>query len=91
MTYVSISDLKTNPASIISESLDYPVAIQKRSKTQAYLVGRAIFDQMVAQLEDAIDRQAIAEADFSKGEDFEKVVKELGLWKLPSRQGQKNS
>jgi len=87
MTYVSISDLKTNPASIISESLDYPVAIQKRSKTQAYLVGRAIFDQMVAQLEDAIDRQAIdaidrqaiAEADFSKGEDFEKVVKELGL------------
>ena len=79
MTHVSISDLKANPAEVISASLDYPVEIQKRSRTQAYLVGKAIFDQMVAKLEDAIDRQAIAEADFSKGEDFEKVVKELGL------------
>jgi len=79
MTYVSISDLKTNPAEVISASLDYPIAIQKRSKTQAYLVGKDIFEKLVAQMEDAIDRQAIAEADFSKGEDFEKVVKELGL------------
>lgn len=79
MTYASISDLKTNPASIISASLDYPVKIQKRSKTQAYLVGKDLFDLMVAQLEDAIDRQAIAETDFSEGEDFEKVAKELGI------------
>ena len=79
MTYVSISELKTNPAEVISASLDYPIAIQKRSKTQAYLVGKDIFEKLVAQMEDAIDRQAIAEADFSKGEDFEKVVKELGL------------
>ena len=79
MNTASISQLKTNPANIIAHSSDYPVAIQKRSKTQAYLVGKALFDRMVAQLEDAIDRKAIAETDFSKGEDFEKVVKELGL------------
>lgn len=79
MTYASISDLKANPASIIFESLDYPVAIQKRNKTQAYIVGKRLFDLLVAQVEDAIDRKAVAEADFSKGEDFEKVAKELGL------------
>lgn len=79
MTYASISDLKTNPASIISASLDYPVEIKKRNKTQAYVVGKDIFDLMVAQLEDAIDRKAIAETDFSRGEDFEKIAKELGI------------
>lgn len=79
MTYASISDLKTNPASIISASLDYPVEIKKRNKTQAYVVGKELFDLLVAQIEDAIDRQAIAEADFSQGEDFEKMAKELGI------------
>ena len=79
MTYASISELKTNPASIISESLDYPVAIQKRNKTQAYLVGKKLFDQMVTQLEDAIDKQAVEDTDFSKGKDFEELAKELGL------------
>jgi len=79
MTYASISDLKANPASVILESLDYPIAIQKRNKTQAYVVGKDLFDLMVAQVEDAIDRQAIAETDFSKGEDFETVAKELGI------------
>ena len=79
MTYLSISDLKTNPASAISQSLNYPVAIQKRNKVQAYLVGKTLFDNLVAQLEDSVDRQAIAETDFSKGKDFEKVMKELGL------------
>lgn len=79
MTHASISDLKANPASIIFESLDYPIAIQRRNKTQAYLVGKDIFEKLVAQMEDAIDRQAIAETDFSKGEEFEKVAKELGI------------
>ena len=79
MTYVSISELKTNPAEVISASLDYPIAIQKRNKVQAYLVGKDLFDQMVLQLEDAVDRLAVEETDFSKGEDFETVAKELGL------------
>ena len=79
MIYASISDLKTNPASIISSSLDYPVAIQKRSKTQAYLVGKDIFEKLVEKLEDEIDAKAVREADFSTGRDFEEIVAELGL------------
>ncbi len=79
MTYASISDLKTNPASIISESLDYPVAIQKRSKTQAYLVGKDIFEKLVEKLEDEIDAKAIRGAKFDQVIDFEEVAKELGI------------
>ena len=79
MTYVSISDLKTNPADVISASLDYPIAIQKRSKTQAYLVGKDIFEKLVAHMEDIIDAKAVREADFSTGRDFEEIAGELGL------------
>lgn len=79
MTYVSISDLKTNPASVISASLDYPVAIQKRNKVQAYLVGKVLFDQLVAQMENIIDAKAIREADLKDAIPLEKVVAELGL------------
>ncbi len=79
MTYASISDLKTNPASIISESLDYPVAIQKRNKVQAYMVGKDLFDRMVAYLEDETDRKAVAQTDFAKGKNFEDIASELGL------------
>lgn len=79
MTYASISDLKANPASIIFESLDYPVAIQRRNKTQAYLVGKDIFEKLVAQMEDIIDAKAVREADFSTGRDFEEIAAELGL------------
>lgn len=79
MTYASISDLKANPASVISASLDYPVAIQKRNKTQAYLVGKDIFEKLVAQMEDIIDAKAVREANFDDVVPFEKVVAELGL------------
>ncbi len=79
MTYASISDLKANPASVILESLDYPIAIQKRSKTQAYLVGKDIFEKLVAQMEDIIDAKAIREANFNDVVPFEKVIAELGL------------
>lgn len=79
MTYASISDLKANPASIIFESLDYPIAIQRRNKTQAYLVGKDIFEKLVAQMEDIIDAKAVREADFTTGRDFEEIAAELGL------------
>lgn len=79
MINVSISDLKTNPASIIFQSLAYPVAIQKRSKTQAYLVGKEIFEKLVSQLEDEVDRRAVREADFSKGKKFEDIALQLGI------------
>lgn len=79
MVTASISDLKTKPASIIAQAADYPVAIQNRGKTKAYLVDKEIFDKMVAYLEDEVDAKAVRETDFSKGRDFEEVARELGL------------
>lgn len=79
MINVSISELKTNPASIILQSAEYPVAIQKRSKTQAYLVGKDIFEKLVAHLEDQVDKEAIEQTDFSTVRSYEDVARELGL------------
>jgi len=79
MLNVSISDLKTNPASIILQSAEYPVAIQKRSKTQAYLVRIDIFEKLVAQLEDDVDQKAVKETDFGKGKNFEDLAAQLGI------------
>lgn len=79
MINVSISDLKTNPASVITQSFAYPVAIQKRSKTQAYLVGKDIFEKLVSQLEDEVDRVAVSETNFNKRINFEELVTQLGI------------
>jgi len=79
MTSVSISQLKVNPAKVIAAAEDYPVAIQNRSKTEAYVLSKSLMDRLERYLEDVIDRQAIESTDFSKGESLEKVIKELGL------------
>lgn len=79
MNNISISDLKTNPASVISKSSDYPVAIQKRNKTQAYMVGKDLFEKLVSYIEDTVDRKAVEKANFKKGRDFEDIASELGI------------
>lgn len=79
MNTASISQLKANPGSIISQALDYPVAVERRNKIQAYLIGKVLYERMLALLEDKIDHAAIKEAHFAKGKDFETVAKDLGL------------
>ncbi|OGM15853.1 hypothetical protein A2V56_05405 [Candidatus Woesebacteria bacterium RBG_19FT_COMBO_42_9] len=79
MTSVSITDLKTKPASVILASEDYPVAIKSREKTKAYLVGRSLFEKMIAYIEDVEDVKAVEKADLSKATDFEEFAKELGI------------
>lgn len=79
MTTISISQLKTHPSKIIGLSYDYPVAVEKRNKVQAYIVGKNMFEKLILFLEDKIDKKSVREADFSKGKDFEKVAQELGL------------
>ena len=59
MTSVSISQLKVNPAKVIAAAEDYPVAIQNRSKTEAYVLSKSLMDRLERYLEDVIDRQAI--------------------------------
>jgi len=76
---VSISQLKTNPSKVISQSADYPVVVEKRNKVKAYLVGKDLFEKIVSYLEDYSDRKAIEETDFTKGKDFETVARDLNL------------
>lgn len=79
MTTASISQLKINPSSVITEAADYPVAIENRNKITAYLIGKNLYEKMVAFIEDFIDVTAVKKADFTKGRDFEKVAKDLGI------------
>ena len=79
MTSVSISQLKTNPAKAISESMDFPLPIMKRNKTQAYLIGKDLFEKMVVLIENVIDKEGIETTDLSKKRNFEEVAQELGI------------
>lgn len=79
MTTTSISQLKINPSSVITQAADYPVAIENRNKVKAYLIGTSLYEKMVVFIEDYIDVQAVKKADFTKGRDFEKIAKELGI------------
>lgn len=79
MNYTSISDLKKNPSLVLRDAATYPVAVEKRNKTQAYIVGKELFEKIVDYIENYIDNEAVKDTDFSKGKPFEKVVEELGL------------
>ena len=79
MTTISISQLKVNPSSVIAQAADYPVAVENRNKVQAYLMGKNLYDRLMAFLEDAVDAAAIKRTDFSRGKDFEKVARDLGI------------
>lgn len=79
MISTTISQLKVNPSSVIAQAVDYPVAVENRNKVQAYLIGKSLYDRLMAFLEDAVDKTAVSNTDFSKGKDFEKVAKDLGI------------
>ena len=79
MTQISVTQLKTNPARAINSASDMPVGIQSRNTTQAYLVGKDLFENIISYIEDYIDKKAVEETDFSKGRDFESIAEELGV------------
>lgn len=79
MNAVSISQLKTRPAQVIADAVDYPVAIQSRSKTKAYMVGQQLYEKLIAYIEDSIDAQAVQQTDFKKGKSFHRVAAALGI------------
>lgn len=79
MISISVSQLKTNPSAAILQSLDYPLAIESRNKVKAYLIGKDLYEKIVSFVEDYIDTSAVEKTDFSKGRDFEEVVKNLGI------------
>jgi antitoxin StbD len=79
MTTISISQLKINPSSVIAQAVDYPVVVENRNKVQAYLVGKTLFEKIIALIEEKEDVAAVKNTDFSKGRNFDDVAQELGL------------
>jgi PHD/YefM family antitoxin component YafN of YafNO toxin-antitoxin module len=79
MDTVSISELKIRPSKTIEMATDYPVAVENRNQVKAYLVGKELYEKIIGYIEDYLDRAVVNKTDFSKGEDFEKVAKELGI------------
>ncbi len=79
MTITSISQLKMNPSAVIAQAADYPVAVANRNTVTAYVVGKRLFERLTSFLEDRLDGDAVANADFSKGKDFEKIARDLGI------------
>jgi len=79
MNTISISQLKINPSKAIREALYYPIAVENRNKIKGYLLGKDLYEKIVAFIEDNIDKRAVETTDFKKGEDFDKVLKELNI------------
>ena len=79
MASVSVSQLKASPSKVILKASDYPVAVESRNKVKAYLIGKELYEKIVAFIEDYIDKAAVGKTDFGKGRDFEEVAKELGI------------
>lgn len=67
------------PSKVISQASDYPLEVRSRNKVKAYLVGKELYEKIVAYIEDHIDKTAVKKTNFSKGKDFEKVAQELGI------------
>ncbi|MEA3355094.1 MAG: type II toxin-antitoxin system Phd/YefM family antitoxin [Patescibacteria group bacterium] len=79
MNTISISELKINPSIAIKKATDFPMVIKNRNKSKAYLVGINLYEKIISFIEDYIDKQTVEKTDFSKGKDFEKVAKSLGI------------
>lgn len=79
MITVSVSTLKINPAKVLEAAQDYPVAVAKRAKIKGYLLGEQLYEKLLSYIEDQIDKKAIKSANFRRGQNFDKVVRELGL------------
>ena len=79
MTSVSISELKANPSAVLLAADDFPVAVQNRSKTAGYVIGKDIFEKLFLFLEDLEDKKTIKSIDLSDKKDFEDFAKELGI------------
>lgn len=68
-----------NPSKAINEALDFPLAVENRNTVEAYLIGKDLYEMIVAHVENAVDRKAIEQTDFKKGRDFEAVIADLNL------------
>lgn len=79
MTMISISQLKAQPSKILNLAVDYPVIVGNRNQPKAYLVGKNLYEKLIAYIEDYIDGKEVKSANFRQGKPFEKVASQLGI------------
>jgi len=79
MTNVSISQLKSNPSTIVDQANDYPIAIKNRSNITGYILGKQLFEAMVKSLENSIDLQEAKSADLDTAVGFEELATQLSI------------
>ncbi len=79
MTNISITQLKSNPSAALSRAQDYPVAIQNRNSTKAYIIGKELFEKIIMILEDTEDKKILKTINLKDKKDFEDFAQELGL------------
>lgn len=77
MNTISVSQLKIHPGKAITAASDYPLAVANRNQIKAYLLGKEIYEEIVAFVEDYADRMVIKKIDFKQGRDLKKVIKEF--------------
>lgn len=58
---VSVTELKRNYASILSEADDEPVAVLNHNRPEAYLVPAPFFERLLQHLEDLEDTKLVRE------------------------------
>ena len=79
MNSISISQLKINPSKAIDAALDFPLAVENRNNIEAYLIGKDLYEMIIAYIENVVDHKGVEKTNFSKGRDFEAAAKELDL------------
>lgn len=79
MRTISITQLKANPSKAVDLSLDFPLAVQNRNKTKAYLMGKKLYETLMTYIEDKIDTEAINNSDLSETHSLDEVAKDLNL------------
>ena len=58
---VSVTELKRNFAEIISQADDSPIAVLNHNRAEAYLLPAAMFERLMAHLEDLEDAKLVQE------------------------------
>lgn len=79
---ISISQLKMNPSAAIAQSAEFPLEVENRGKTQAYLVGKNLFEKIIQYMEDQEDIatiKSIKPEEYKNAGDFEELARELRI------------
>ncbi len=58
---VSVTELKRNFASVLSQAGDDPVAVLNHNRTEAYLLPAALYERLMERLEDLEDAALVRE------------------------------